>query len=46
VEALENKPKENIRQNPAFPEKAKLYKCIPEVGDKLSYVLVANSAVN
>ena len=39
---LEKELKDNIRQNPNFAEKVKLYKSMPGVGDNLSYNLVAN----
>ncbi len=42
LKSLDEELKNNIRRNPLFMEKVKLYKSMPGVGDILSYNLLAN----
>ena len=42
LQGLDKELKDNIRQNPLFMEKVKLYRSMPGVGDILSYNLLAN----
>ncbi len=42
LKGLDKELKDNIRQNPLFMKKIKLYRSMPGVGDVLSYTLLAN----